>query len=896
MDNGLERYTAALKKIQSIGKRFDSGPYKWKEVAPDHKGERGVLFGICGACMQRDCATLVHLEDGIVVRIEGNPEAPPNYGTLCPKGNSEIMGLYNPYRVKTPLVRTNPEKGLNVDPMWKEVTWDEALNLVAERLKKLREKDPRGFVMCEGWGNRDTIIRPFFVKAFGSPNEIGSHGPLCTVHYASGLVQAAFPVGIVDLEHCRYHITLGRSIGPNFSTNTTIRKLAKALDRGMKLVVVDPRCSPEASKGEWVPIRPGTDLAFLLSMAHVMLHEIKVWDTWFLKNRTNAPYLIGPDGCYHKDPETGKPMIWDAAEGMAKPFEARFGDMALTGTYDVKGVACRTAFDLVCEELKKYTPEWAEEVCTVPAETTRRIAGEFVEHAQIGSTVEIDGFTFPFRPVSLNTERNVTNHRGGTYADLTGKIINMLVGNIEVPGGNMTNGPRGPYLAPGEDGVVKPGYEAVGVPFNFPPDHIDCAEFYPNKHTTPQLVAMAILNPGKYYHDYEVEAWMTHGSNPVRKTAQPDVWVEAFKKIPFHFAISYNFDEPTIMADVVLPEHSFLERFRVEVFTRQHQAIDDEVNGLHMIQLRQPVPAIFNTRHTDDILMDLGERLGILYGEGGIYDLMNRDMDFLSKEDGLNLTGEYQLDINKRYTLEEIFDRKVRSWRHNIKGWGLGELMEAGFLERRVSRKEFYNYYWVPGNKTRHPFYFEHLKVTGDQLHANLEKHGISFPGIDDMDHIFDLYRPVPHWVENSEYRGPGEYDLWAFNWRTLYYSNDASCLVGNPWLAELTERDPTDGTICINTATGKKKGLNEGDTVIVESRYGKVEGTVHLSELFHPDAVGIGGCYGLGTMLSNPLSRKGPHFNSLLPLDDKSLDGVSAGMEIAPRVKVYEKETDTSS
>jgi anaerobic selenocysteine-containing dehydrogenase len=803
MDKGPDSYTAMLKKLESTGKLFDSGPYKWKAVDPNKKGEKEVLFGICGGCMQRDCATLV-------------------------------MGLYNPYRVKTPLVRTNPEKGLDVDPMWKEVTWDEALDLVAERLKEVREKDPRGFVMCEGWGNRDTILRPHFVHAYGSPNEIGSHGPLCTVHYASCLVQAAFPIGIVDLEHCQYHVTLGRSVGPNFSTNTTIRKLSKALDRGMKLVVVDPRCSPEASKGEWIPIRPGTDLAFLLSMAHVMLHEIKIWDTWFLENRTNSPYLIGPDGYYVKDPEGGKPMMWDPVENVPKPFDAQFSDMALTGSYTVDGVECRTAFDMVCEEFEKYTPEWAEENCTVPAETTRRIAKEFVEHAQIGSTMEIDGFTFPFRPVSLNTERNVTNHRGGTYADLTGKIINMLVGNIEVPGGNMTNGPRGPYLAPGEDGIVRPDYEAVGVPFKFPPDHMDCAEFYPNRHTTPHLVAMAILNPGKYYHDYEVEAWMTSGSNPVR--AQPGLWVDVFKNIPFHFSIAYNFDEPTIMADAVLPEHSFMERFRVEVFARQHQAIDDEVNGLHMIQLRQPVPAIFNTRHTDEILMDR------------IYDLMNKNLDFISKIDGFNLTGEYQLDINKRYTLEEIFDRQIRSWRHNKKGWGLAELMNAGFLPRWVSRKEFYNYYWVPGKKTRHPFYFEHLKATGDTLRANLEKHGISFPGVDDMDHIFDLYGPVPHWVENSEFKASEEYDLWATNWRTLYYSNDASNIAGNPWLAELNERDPTDGTICMNVATGKKRGFSEGDTVIVESRYGKVEGRVHLSELFHLDTVGISGCHGLGT------------------------------------------------
>jgi anaerobic selenocysteine-containing dehydrogenase len=163
------------------------------------------------------------------------------------------------------------------------------------------------------------------------------------------------------------------------------------------------------------------------------------------------------------------------------------------------------------------------------------------------------------------------------------------------------------------------------------------------------------------------------------------------------------------------------------------------------------------------------------------------------------------------------------------------------------------------------------------------------------MGHVFDLYRPVPHWVENSEFRAPDEYDLWAINWRTPYYSNDASNMAGNPWLAELYERDPTVGTICMNVATGKERGFNEGDTIIVESRYGKVEGTVHLSELFHPDMVGISGCHGLGTILSNPLIRKGPHFNSLLPLDDKSLDGVSAGMETAPRVKVYKKENKTS-
>jgi anaerobic selenocysteine-containing dehydrogenase len=115
--------------------------------------------------------------------------------------------------------------------------------------------------------------------------------------------------------------------------------------------------------------------------------------------------------------------------------------------------------------------------------------------------------------------------------------------------------------------------------------------------------------------------------------------------------------------------------------------------------------------------------------------------------------------------------------------------------------------------------------------------------------------------------------------------------MTGNPWLVELIQKDPTDGTICMNSVTAREKNFEEGDLVVVESRYGEVEGNIHLSELFHPDSVGISGCYGLGTLQSNPEGRKGPHFNSLLPMDDTTLDGVSAGVEIAPRVKVHKKE-----
>lgn len=888
MGIGIKKYKSLIKA--DTDDFFKVSPIQWKEVDPRDKGTKKTLYGICRGCMQGDCATLVHLEDGIVIKVEGNPEAPPNYGTLCPRGNAVIMNIYNPYRVKTPLKRTHPEKGLNVDPGWVEITWEEALETTAQKMKTARETDPRSLVISEGWGQRDTALRTPFIHAFGSPNEVGSHGGACTVHYATGLVQHSFPVSTVDLEYCDYHITLGRSLGPNFATVGGTRKFSKAIDRGMKLVVVDPRGSYESAKGEWVPIRPTTDLSFLLGLAHVMMHEIKTYDLFFMKYRTNAPYLIKPDGDYLRAETSDKPMMWDPVDQKAKPFDSEFKNIALEGSFQVAGVECKTGFTLIREQYIEYTPEWAEEITTVPAATTRRIAREFVQHARIGSTIEIDGFTFPYRPVSLNTERNVTNHRGGTYADLVGKLINMMMGAIEVPGGCVSCGYRGPVLSPTPDGTSTPGYEAIPKEWAFPPDNIMLNEFYPHIHHSSLQAAKSILDPEKYYLDYKVQVWLTVGANPVRNCVDPQLYVDTFNEIPFIVSIAYHMDEPTFMSDIILPEHSFLERKRVAAFWPQHQSLSDEVNGLQMIQLRQPVPTLFNTMHVDDIFMELADRIGFLKGKGGLNDVINESEDWIIKDDGLNLKEEYKLDLDERYSLDEVFDRQIRSWKYNDGTLTLKELEEQGSLIHWNPRYTFYNYYWVPGDQTRHEFYYINLKRTADSLKANLTKHDVHFPGVDDDEYVFCQYQPIPHWVESAELTTPGEYDMWATNWKTPYISSDVGNPVGNPWLAEIYKQDPWEN-ILINTDTAKKKGLKDGNWVVVESRHGKTEGRIRVTELIHPDTVGFPGTYGKGAKHSNPLNRKGPHFNILLPTDDKSIDGVSAGQEIAASVKIYRKE-----
>jgi len=446
-------------------------------------------------------------------------------------------------------------------------------------------------------------------------------------------------------------------------------------------------------------------------------------------------------------------------------------------------------------------------------------------------------------------------------------------------------------MRPDEDGVVKPQYEAANFPYKFPPDNIDCHEFYPNKHTSPHLAVKAILNPDKYHIKYKVEAWFNLAGNPIRKNAQPEVYVEALKKIPFIVSAALTIDEPTIMADVVLPVHSSLERSLCLAYVPSHQTTGAEISGMRMAYIRQPVPPVFDNRHMDDIFTDIAERMGILNGKGGMYDYLNKAKDGILGDDGFCLGGtDQELDVVKKYTLREIYDRQLKSWSKGD-GRGLDEINKTGFIKHPAPMKEWFLYYYFPDNKTRHPFYFEHLKKTGDELRANLRKSNIKFPGIEDEEYVFEQYRAIPKWIENSEIQAPAEYDLWAVNWKTPYYAHDPDNVSGNPWLAEMSRRDPFDTGVFLNSATAKRKGLRDGDTVVIESRYGKAEGKLRVTELLHPDAVGIPGSHGLGTIQSNPLVREGTNFNALLSLDEHTLDIVSAGQELSPRVKVYKAE-----
>ncbi len=281
--------------------------------------EDGILYGVCGVCSM-GCAYVAHLRNGRIVRLSGNPKDQVAQGKLCVRGYSGIRLLYDPDRLKYPLKRTNPEKGVGVDPGWVKITWDEALDLTASKLKGIRDAyGPQAIVLVA----RPQDWQKHFAKSIGTPNHIAHNNTCYSTHDVvwRAMVTGTGKTWTVDYEHSKYILAFGWD-GLGKSKNHWGRSVNAALANGAKLVVFDPRLSITAAKAhEWIPIKPGADLAVLLAMIRTIINE-ELYDKEFVANYT-------------------------------------------TGLEQLKAA------------MQEYTPEWAASISEVPAETIVRIAREF---------------------------------------------------------------------------------------------------------------------------------------------------------------------------------------------------------------------------------------------------------------------------------------------------------------------------------------------------------------------------------------------------------------------------------------------------------------------------------------------------------------------------------------
>jgi anaerobic selenocysteine-containing dehydrogenase len=830
----------------------------------------------CGMCYV-GCGVRVLVEDGVVVKIEGDPNNPQNQGVMCAKGKAGIMNLYNPHRIKSPLKRTNPKKGMYEDPGWQEISWDEALDTIAAKLDAIRDEPQKLYVQAWEITGDCFYWSIAFGSAFGTPRLMGNASATCgkvihPVEFFSGGGFHQQP----DLHYCKYAILVGTQfgLGARGAFNHITMDMADAHVRGMKVISVDPVASHAGSKAnEWIPIRPGTDTAFALSMLHVLLNELGLYDANFLKHKTNAPYLVGPDGRYRREPGSNKPLIYDAADKQIKPYDdPTLRDPAITGS----GEGGRPTFELLKEHVAKYPPEKTEEITTIPAATLRRIAREFGEAASIGSTITIDGVTLPFRPVCVDWAKGPQGHAHGFHQSWPLKLLNIVMGAVNVPGGILSTAAAGKrphrwWPEGGTDGMLEEGGHILPLPHPkaFPgrtptkPFRIDLAELFPLAPHFHTLLPITAQQKERFGLSYGIEMLFHMPTNSLIGSFGDIKLVESFyQSIPFIAGFGVEINETNLFDDIVLPFPSYLERADFVSGTNllmPHCGKDD-----WLWQIRQPVvePAP-GLRQPQEVLMELADRVGIL---GDFYRLLNHTF---------RLKDPYALQPGQRYSINEVIDRMTRCWfgdEHDL----------AWFNEHGVIRipKDVDEAYIGPFLEARLPIYLEHFLQRGEELKQVVGQMGLDWDLSD--------YQPLSEWMPCPSYNAiqNSKYDLIAVHYKLPYvygsFGND------NPWINEICERTPNAYNVLVNEDVAKTKGISDGEEVWLESPATKVRVTAKLTQCIHPQVVGVAGHFGHWSPGMPIAKGKGINFNQLLPTDLEHIDKISTALDHCVEVRLY--------
>ncbi len=833
---------------------------------------------VCEMCYNA-CTIQVRTVNGVVVKVEGLPGAPPNYGVICAKGNAVIMNLYNPYRIGKPLLRTNPEKGLNTEPGWREIPWEEALTTISEKLRKVRDDDPRKLIAATFDGQSFTVLRAF-LSAFGTPNfTVGPAGYFCGngVHPVAYTLTGSIDVH-PDLRHCNYCVLFGNQFGfvTNHGAMPLSVEMAEARMRGMRLVVVDPCLSNAAGRADrWIPIKPGTDGAFALGMINILINELRIFDEHFLKKYSNGPYLVGPDGYYIRDPADGKPLIWDPAEERAKTYDhAGLEDPALEGIFTVGGKECKTAFQLLKEHVSKYTPEKVQEITSVSASTIREVAREFGEAAEIGKTIVLEGKELPHRPVASTWYRGAVAHKHAMHTGLAIGLLNAVVGAVDVPGGLLNVNSAGPFGFPkdGPDGILVPGNRSSHMRPPFPyakpktPETLELVELFPVAVYARAMLWLGVMEPERFKIPYKPEVLIQCRTNLIANTANPELMAEALKRVPFIVSFADHHNETTQFADIILPDTHSLERLiPMPRNPFVHPMSTPLPGGDWAFNIQQPVVKPYGeARYWIEVLLELADRVGIL---GEVYAVLNSMGQFKKP---------YALDLDKKYPWEEVCDRWLKSWFG--KEHGLDYFKKHGYLN--YAKRTVEESYPRLSNKGRIPIYFEHFKRAGEEVKKVTEEMRVQWDTSD--------YTALLDWKPcgSHELKNP-EFDLWLVNHKLSYYTFTFSA--ENPWLNEMCERDGRVFNIGINTETAKRKGITNGDAVWIETPSGKkAQAIARLTEGIHPEVISVPGVFGRW-MTGNPEARgKGMHFNSLIDYSIENMDMVSAALDACVKVKVY--------
>ena len=788
------------------------------------------------------CPVQVRVVNGRAVSVRGNPFSKANHGEICPRPHLALQQVYDPDRIKVPMKRTNPNKGRDEDPQFVPITWDEAMDTIAERMMELRaNNETHKFVLLRGrYSYMRDIIYSALPKIFGSPNGI-SHSAICAEaeKFGAYFTEGFWDYRDYDLENTRYVLCWGADpLASNRQVPHAISIWKKVREQA-KIAVIDPRLSATAAKAdEWLPVIPGEDGALAVAMAHVILVE-GLWSREFVGDFVDGRNAFVP----------GQTVD-----------EATFKENYTHGLIKWWNI-----------ELKDRTPEWAAPITGIPVDQIRRVAIEFAKAAP--------------RAISWLSPGASMQVRGG-YAAMATHALNGLVGSTDHVGGVVQKTKVPAYSIPD----IKPYQDAMARKNSKKPkiDQRGTLQFPSLKKgksgggVVTNNVADAILNEDPY----DVKMAIAYWANFTFSCSGTERWERALSKLPFFVHITTHASEMTHFADIVLPAaHQMFEKWS---FLKNKQ----NLYGYASLT-EQVIEPMWDIRQDEtEIPWMISEKLAEK-GFGNLYSYFKEQ--FKDPETGKSPANSKQFALTavKMFTRScwDPTDKNYGKYGDRLKGW-------SDFVEKGV----WNSHRFKPGKvrekfKTKtgkFEFYSETLK---EALAKHAKKHhttidavlaATQYTAVGDQAFVPN-YEPAYRWGDERTY----PFIFFEHRSRLNREGRSANCTLYQTHKNVDPGDENWDDVLKLNPVDAKKLGLKNGDTVKVSSPTGSIIVRAKLWEGVRPGTVTK--CYGQGHWAYGRVAAldfhkrlpRGGNNNVILPPDYDRLSGSTARHGGVTRVKI---------
>ena len=799
----------------------------------DSATETKIVKTCCHGCIY-SCPVLAYVENGVVVKVEGDPDGPQSKGSLCSKGLNQIHAMYSPMRILHPLKRVG-ERGEN---KWEQISWDEAIDLAATNfLNAIHKYGNYSIVTSTGGGGAYTFYAAISLAySFKSPN---SFEPGCAQCYVPRNAMGMLMYGgqnqsMADhqvLEPFNEYLKATESIiiwGTQPSASQVAeagRAMTDLRARGCKTVVIDPFFTADAAKANvWLPIKPGTDTALIMAW-YRYIFENKLYDEEFTKYWTNLPFLIDPDtklpvlaqeifpGFVQSTPDnTPAYVCYDLRTGSVAPFEYSLPenstvDPEIFWVGEYNGKEYKTAGQIYREEAEPWTLEKTGEMCALKPEAIE-------EAIRIYTDCKASGITDGVFGDQMNSASQITQGCHG---------LDMIMGYVNKPGCTLTYTPR-TLPAPGPTKRATAAMAPMpwmglkwGIGRTIGKSDAENQAVYDNceNKETQELVKNLLLDrlgmdkyKGLYYtamshipsvhnaidtgEPYRPRAWFDMSGNKLAQLGNATSWYDSISQFDFICGQNTHLSSFQIEAcDLVFPMQEWLEYCGT-----------DRMNQINVTFMRTDVTHIGETVHPEVAAYKVLERI--------------KEMDPEAVDPTFYFGAKSQ---------QECKDSQVATF--GAKDWDDLLNNQNTYVPLKIPDEE----YWV---------YDQHLAIADDGLPAGfgtesrkcevyvtlmikMARNG--YPWTWPYEQVScDDYTPICKYVEPAELPDE-EYPLIMTSGRIMHFHHGT--LRYAPFARELT---PT-AECRMSPATAEQYGIKHMDWIKITSRRGEIRARAYITK-----------------------------------------------------------------